>query len=227
MKYNLNSPKRKRIFQQFVYRNELRFNEMEKLTGMRSNDLAYFIQKLVDEGLLVKDRESYRLSAQAEKYIPFFIESDDEMSPLPVVLVACVKDGNVLLWKRKKRPYQGKWSLPGGRIRLKETVAEASMRVLKSGTFIDARFESANAVLNEKLVQDGRIKYGFIIIFTRASPLSEIKDKEDVRWFKMSDLPPDMIPSDRWLVQNRHEAVIELKEDKIIAGAEELGMEFD
>jgi len=98
----LSNPKRRKIFQQFLYAKSLKFNEIEKATGIRSNELAYFIQKLVDDSILLKEGDVYRLTETAEKYIPFFVQSEAETSPLPVVLVACVKQGKVLLWKRNK-----------------------------------------------------------------------------------------------------------------------------
>jgi len=223
---NLINPKRKSIFQQFLYNKELRFNEIEKLTKIRSNELAYFIQKLVDDGILLKSGEFYKLTDLAEKYIPFFIEDDEKLSPLPVVLVSCVSSGKVLLWKRRKRPYKDQWSLPGGRIRLKETVEQASLRLLKDIAFIDAEFVSVNAVVNEKMVEADNIKHAFLILFTKAVPNNSIKENEDVRWFDIGSLPEKMIPSDKWLVQNRLESRIDFKEEIIRQHGDNLDIEF-
>jgi ADP-ribose pyrophosphatase YjhB (NUDIX family) len=226
MDYNLINPKRKSIFQQFLYNKSLRFNEIEKLTGIRSNELAYFLQKMIEGGVLRKDGDVYLLSDIAEKYIPFFIEDSERMSPLPVVLVSCVTEGKVLLWKRKKRPYEGLWGLPGGRIRLTETLSQTSLRLLKEIAYVDAAFESVNAVVNEKNSESGAVKHAFLIIFTRAQLVGEMKDKEHASWFDVSDLPSDMIPSDKWLVQNKLDSVIDYKEETIQQDGEVLGMEF-
>jgi ADP-ribose pyrophosphatase YjhB (NUDIX family) len=213
--YNLSHPKRKSIFKQFLYSKKLRFNEIEKLTGMRSNELAYFVNKLVEEGILLKHDDTYLLSQQAEKYIPFFVSTDDELSPLPVVLVACVKDGKILLWKRSKRPYENNWCLPGGRLRLKETIAQASVRILKKVTFTDGKFESLNSIVNEKNNEDGEVKHAFLILFTKTIPLNSISEKDDVKWFRIGRLPAKMIPSDRWLVANKLEDKMDIKEETI------------
>ncbi|MFH1063819.1 MAG: NUDIX domain-containing protein [Candidatus Woesearchaeota archaeon] len=226
MKDKLANPKRSNIFKQFLYKTELRFNEIEKATGIRSNDLAYFIQKLMDDGVLVKKDDLYSLSPQAEKYIPFFVESEDKQSPLPVVLVACVKDGKVILWKRSKRPYAGKWSLTGGRIRMGETVEQASLRVVKSLTFIDSRLESTNAVVSERNIESGEVKHAFIMLFTKVAPLNEIKEKDDIKWFALDNLPDDMIPSDRWLVQNKLDSRIEICEESISSEGDSFDMEL-
>jgi ADP-ribose pyrophosphatase YjhB (NUDIX family) len=223
----LNNPKRQSIFQQFLYNKELRFNEIEKLTKIRSNELAYFIQKLVDDGILLKSGDLYKLSDLAEKYIPFFLETEEALSPLPVVLTACVTDGKVLLWKRNKRPYENHWSLPGGRLRLKETIEQASLRVLKNITFVDGCFLSVNAVINEKHVEQEQVKHAFLLVFTRATPVNSIKEKDDIKWFDISDLPENMIPSDRWLVQNKLDSTVDVKEESITNTGGELGLKMD
>jgi ADP-ribose pyrophosphatase YjhB (NUDIX family) len=216
LEYKLNNPKRKKIFEQFLYNKKLRFNEIEKLSGIRSNELAYFLQKLVDEGTVVKDDDVYRLSEQAVKYIPFFIDSPEKISPLPCNLVACVEGGRILLWKRGKFPYKDMWGLPGGRIRLHERVEETSKRLLKDIAFVDAEVVGVNALVNEKHVIDDELKHGFLIVFTLAKPLNSIKDKDDVKWFDLGSLPDNMIPSDQWLVENRLESRIELHEERIL-----------
>ncbi|MFC1742098.1 NUDIX domain-containing protein [Nanoarchaeota archaeon] len=227
MDYNLNHPKRRSIFQQFLYNKSLRFNEIEKLSGMRSNELAYFLQKLVDEGVVVKSGDVYVLSESAEKYIPFFVESAEKMSPLPVVLVGCVDSGRVLLWKRNKRPYEGCWGLPGGRLRLSETVRQAGVRLLKGKTFMDGVVDSINAVVNEKHSEDDELKHAYVIIFALARPLGEIKGTDSVQWFDLSALPDDMIPSDRWLVENKLNSRVELDEETINESSGKLEIRFE
>ena len=47
---------------------------------------------------------------------------------------------NILLVKRKNHPYKGKWCLPGGFIKMDETLDEAATRVLKKETNLDKIF---------------------------------------------------------------------------------------
>ena len=42
----------------------------------------------------------------------------------------------VLLIKRDKEPFRGKWSIPGGFIRLSENIDDAALRVLKEKTTV-------------------------------------------------------------------------------------------
>jgi 8-oxo-dGTP diphosphatase len=230
MDYNLLHRKRKLIFGQFLYNKVLSFSELERLTKIRSNELAYFLDKLEKEGILLKDNSSYRLSKGAELYIPFFADKDS-LSPLPVVLVQCVKDGRILLFKRSKRPYKDFWSLPGGRIKLDETIAQASERIIKEKTFLDSRFVRVNSVLHEKAKgKEGSTLHAYIILFVTVDALSGVKDKDVVRWFDTAALPDDMIPSDRHLVEMRSTDTYDLGEEIITmdddADRETLEMEF-
>ncbi|MBW2972190.1 NUDIX hydrolase [Candidatus Woesearchaeota archaeon] len=148
------------------------------------------------------------------------------MHPLPCVLVACVKDDKILLWKRKKRPYDDHWSLPGGRLRFSETMAEATARILKEKTFMDGEMISVNALLSEKNVDEDDIKHSYLLILTRAEPLGTIKGSDTVQWFPLESLPDKMIPSDRWFVENKRDSKMEFKEERLISQGDALSIEF-
>lgn len=55
-----------------------------------------------------------------------------------------VKNNKILLAKREIEPYKGFWSLPGGMVRHKESISEASQRIMKG--------ELGLAVLSKKLI---------------------------------------------------------------------------
>jgi len=201
------------IFRQFLYNDKLKFNEIEKKTGIRSNELAYLLKRMISEGILAKEREHYNLTEEYERQIPNFSESS-EASPLPVVLVACVKGKKILLIKRKKRPYKDYWSLAGGRIRTSELIQNAAIRVLKEKTFIDSKFISINAVVHEKYGEKGKIKNAFVLFFTKAHPLNEIKEKDCIKWFAKRELEKlKIVPSDMWLIDNKLNCRIDVKEE--------------
>ena len=221
---NLKHKKRQEIFKQFIYNEKLRFNEIEKATKIRSNELAYFLNKLVEENILLKQGSYYKLSKNAEKLIPLF---GAEISPLPVILVACIKENKILLWKRKKRPYKNLWSLIGGRILLNETLQQASLRVLKEKTFIDSKFISINACINEKVEENGEIKHAIILFLTKVQPLTGIKEKPAVKWFNLSKLKQkSIIPSDYWLIKNKLNSKVSIPEETLKEKNGRLSIEF-
>ncbi|MFC1754558.1 NUDIX hydrolase [Thermoproteota archaeon] len=203
----LKDDKRRDIFKQFLYNNSMKFSEIERATKIRSNELAYFLQKMIDDSILMKDNGNYILTKQAEKHIPFFVE-DNKQSPLPVVLVACRNhEGKILLIHRKKRPYNNQWSLPGGRIKLHETIEDATIRNIKEKTFLDVKFVSVNAIVHEHYKADEEMKSAFMLFFVLTEPLNQIKEQPHLRWFSLDEIKElKMIPSDQWLVLNKLES---------------------
>ncbi|MEM0370331.1 MAG: NUDIX hydrolase [Pyrobaculum sp.] len=59
------------------------------------------------------------------------------MKPVVAVAAAAVKDGNILLIKRKYPPSKGKWSLVGGHVELGERLEDAVLRELKEETGVE------------------------------------------------------------------------------------------
>jgi len=213
------------IFRQFLYNDKLKFNEIEKKTGIRSNELAYLLKRMLKEGILAKENENYALTEEYEKQIPHFSDSS-ETSPLPVVLVACVKNNKILLIKRKKRVYKDCWTLISGRIRTSETIKNSALRILKEKTFLDSKFVSINAILHEKYLKKGKIGGAFLLFFVKVSPINGIREKEDVKWFSKSELKKiKIVPSDLWLIENKLNSKIDIKEE-LVEEDKELNMKF-
>lgn len=63
------------------------------------------------------------------------------MKPILAVAAAAMKDGKILLVKRKYPPSRGKWSLAGGHVELGERLEEAVLRELKEETGVDGRIK--------------------------------------------------------------------------------------
>ncbi|MDR3511717.1 MAG: NUDIX hydrolase [Caulobacteraceae bacterium] len=58
--------------------------------------------------------------------------------PIPAAGVVCLRGGEVLLIRRGKAPRMGEWSIPGGRMELGETAAQAALRELAEETGVAA-----------------------------------------------------------------------------------------
>jgi len=219
--------KRRLIFKQFLYKRSLKFSELECSTQIRSNELAYFLQKLISEQILTKEETKYTLTKEAEKYIPFFVD-DNKPSPLPVVLVAVHdnKTDKYLLIYRKKRPYKDHWGLVGGRIKFDESIEQAAVRNIKTKTFLDVEFTSINAVVHETYREESDIKQGLILFFVFTTPLTKIKEKEDLKWFTLDEIKQlKIIPSDKWLFLNKLHSRVDVLSETIIESNESLSME--
>ncbi|MCZ6662175.1 MAG: NUDIX hydrolase [Actinobacteria bacterium] len=57
--------------------------------------------------------------------------------PLVGVGVAIVRDGKILLIKRRNEPGKGLWAVPGGKVEYGETLRDAAVREVKEETGLD------------------------------------------------------------------------------------------
>jgi len=218
MKYSGSLVKEERasIFKLFLDREKLKFNEIEKEIKISSNMVAYHIEKMQKEGLLEKKGDYYYLTKNSEKYIPIFSHlTGKELSPLPVILVAIVNKNKILMIKRNKRPYKNYWSMIGGKMLMEETFESASVRQVKEKTGLDAKFISINSVMHERVEGQETIKHSFILFFTKmATSATKFIETENgkLKWFTLTQLKKEkVIPSDRWLIENKLNSNIEVK----------------
>ena len=85
----------------------------------------------------------------------------------PVVAVGAVvfKDQNVLLIKRSQEPAKGQWSIPGGKVKIGETLQEAAEREIleETGIVIKANEPVHSFDIIEKDL-DSRVCFHYVII---------------------------------------------------------------
>ncbi|MCX8209137.1 MAG: NUDIX hydrolase [Sulfolobales archaeon] len=114
---------------------------------------------------------------------------------IAAVAAVLLRDGRILLVKRKYPPAIGKWSLPGGVIESGEKLVEAAKRELKEETGLDAEPLGILWILNN-IVMDtsGRVKYHYLItdiLFdgdsVRGIPVAN-GDASEVRWFSLDEI---------------------------------------
>jgi len=120
--------------------------------------------------------------------------------PMVGVGALILREGRMLLVKRSKEPNKGKWSIPGGRLELGETIEEAVKREVfeECGVQIDIVrvLEVMDNIMRD---DDGRISYHFVLIDMLANYLSgepEAKsDADECRWVTPAELTElDMNP---------------------------------
>lgn len=119
--------------------------------------------------------------------------------PRPAVTVDCVIFGlgagdlKVLLIRRGLAPYRGRWALPGGFVRMDETLEQAARRELGEEAGV-------KKIFLEQLYTFGALKRDprgrvlsvayMALVDPAAHPPVADTDAAEARWFGLDDLPP-------------------------------------
>ena len=106
--------------------------------------------------------------------------------PIIGVGAVIIKDGKILLEKRKNEPGKGKWSIPGGLVELGENVEQTVIREVGEETGLEVeKPEHIDVVDNVIKDENGEIKYHFVIIDyfvkLKGGTLEATSDAEELR----------------------------------------------
>jgi len=120
--------------------------------------------------------------------------------PRPNLTVDCVvfgldvkeKDLKVMLIQRDIPPFEGKWALPGGFVRMNETLEETALRELKEETGIERVFLEQLYTFGE-IGRDPRerivtVAY-YALVNLNEHQIQATTDARDAAWFSVNDLP--------------------------------------
>ena len=106
-----------------------------------------------------------------------------------------IKENKILLIKRNKEPGKGKWAIPGGSLKLGETLQEATEREVREETGLTIK--AKEPVYTFDLIErdhQGQIRFHYVIVDLMAEMIGgELRPSDDVvdaRW-----LPPEDVES--------------------------------
>lgn len=118
-------------------------------------------------------------------------------SPQIAVGAIVIRDNRVLLVRRGQPPSEGLWAIPGGRVRLGETLQEAIEREVKEETGVT--ISPTNPVYTFDVIERddrGRVRFHYVIVDLIADYVSgEPKPSDDAReadWFTFQEI--DKLP---------------------------------
>ena len=101
-------------------------------------------------------------------------------------------DLQVLLVKRGEWPFKGRWAMPGGFVKMKESLDEAAVRELKEETGVEnvylEQLFSFGAPKRDPRTRVITVAYFALIPYEKLK-LKATADVVDVNWFSMYDLP--------------------------------------
>jgi ADP-ribose pyrophosphatase YjhB (NUDIX family) len=122
-------------------------------------------------------------------------------NPLPVVSTILVQDRQVLLVKRKNRPYRGKWCLPSGFAESGESIVEAALRELEEETGIQGKIVQLQDVDSCVNYFYGDLLFlSFEVEQTGGFPKAG-DDAAEVRFFPIKKIPTLAFPSNSKAMQ--------------------------
>lgn len=113
--------------------------------------------------------------------------------PIVGVGVVLVRDGKILLEKRKNEPGQGKWSVPGGIVELGETPEQTAIREMLEETGLAVSNPEPIDIINQvTLDEHGKVEYHFVIIdyFVKlhGGSLQAASDAAELEWVAFCDV---------------------------------------
>ena len=114
-------------------------------------------------------------------------------APVPAVGAVVIHDAAVLLVRRGRAPSRGVWAVPGGRVELGETLAEATEREVREETGVRVRagepIWSFDTVVRDEA---GRVAFHYVIVdlladYVAGEPCGR-DDALEARWARPEEL---------------------------------------
>lgn len=113
-------------------------------------------------------------------------------NPIPAANAIIVKNGKILLAKRKVEPRKGQWSLPGGFLEFEESPEQAAIRELFEETGLKIKLKDLITVGFSRTTRDRHV---LIIFYSADIVKGRLKAGSDVlklKYFDLNKLPKNM-----------------------------------
>lgn len=151
------------ILGKLMFNPKLKFSELQ-LDEITSKHFNYHLQKLVEEGFILKDTGYYLLSEKGKGYVGKIDDVRLKIEKQPKVsvgiLVRRFEKGKeeFLLSRRLKQPYFGKVGGFTGKVRFGETFEDTARRELLEEAGIDGDFKMSGIVRKMAYKEEGNEK---------------------------------------------------------------------
>ncbi|MFT4305136.1 MAG: NUDIX hydrolase [Candidatus Woesearchaeota archaeon] len=132
--------------------------------------------------------------------------------PKVTVLGAVLFNNEILLIERNENPFKGQWGLIGGKLENLETLKQGILREVKEETNLNVNFIKFNCVDHIILNKSKKSYIGFFSTLKANNKNFKESDEGKLCWFKLNDLPKNMIKADKYLIENYLDKEIKIPE---------------
>jgi ADP-ribose pyrophosphatase YjhB (NUDIX family) len=171
-------------------KNAKTYSNLYKTLKIKSNLFDYHLQKLLQQNLISKSKDKYKLSSIGQSISPYL---EIEKQPLIAVVLAIFKDNKIVLVKREKHAFCGYWAIPGGKLNFGETIEQAAVRICEKETGLNIVSGKYLATIQELVRENQNNKHHFILLLCKIKAEGILKAG---KLFSLEKLPEKIVPSD-------------------------------
>jgi len=111
--------------------------------------------------------------------------------PLVGVGAVIIENDRILLVKRANEPNKGKWSVPGGLVRVGESLVDALKREIREEVGVEIEVDDV-ACVSEEIFRNGEVRFHYVIIdfFARIThgSVRPGSDAAEIRWVPIHEV---------------------------------------
>ena len=172
------------ILKELLFNPRARFRDLLATTGVTSDHFTFHLKRLIEEGLVVKDKLNYHLTIKGKEYANRMDTESLHLERQAKVAVAIHasrmgKNGmEILIHHRLKEPFFGWYGSFSGKIRGGETPLEAARREFKEESNMSGEMVLKAIAHYHDFYKDGKLlEDKYFWVFWVENPTGELKQK--------------------------------------------------
>ena len=194
---------RESIILKLMHEPGMRFNELWAKEGT-SNNFAYHLKTLEDDGLIIKSGEQYELTEKGKQESNYIEGSTGKKvkQPLLGVIILITREDKFLCLKRKKEPFFGVVGFIGGKINFNQTPLEAAKDELLQEAGLQVPLQ-IKGIQSYKTYNNGKLAYNhqmftFVGKYDGSQLIADNREGT-LHWFTKEELAKEKVfPNAQW-----------------------------
>jgi len=177
-----------------------KFVELKRILQLESNLLAYNLNLLIKENLVIKKGSYFHLSEGGKYSVAYISEySDASKIPLPCIVVILKKGGKVLVRKKRTEPDKGKLSFIGHKLKQGRDIFEYAKEFVKKDLNLEFKNPRLICVNNYLIKNRDKVNAHYLVFFLRATLVGKAENSLLKNYKKIKG---EMVPDNKFILQN-------------------------